>query len=180
MEKAFEMSNLGLMKYFLGIEIQQDKYGIFLSQKKYAKDLLKKFHRENCKPTTTPFVQNLQLIKDDGAAKVEISVYRSLIGSLLYLIIAKPDLMFAASFLSRFMNSPFENHYVAAKRMLRYVKGTADFGIWYLKQNECKLRGFTDSDWAGSKEDMKSTSGYLFTLGSSPFSWCSKKQAVVA
>ena len=120
------------------------------------------------------------MIKDDGAAKVEISVYRSLIGSLLYLTATRPDLMFAASFLSRFMNSPSENHYGAAKIMLRYVKGTADFGIWYLKQNECKLRAFTDSDWAGSKEDMKSTSGYLFTLGSSPFSWCSKKQAVVA
>ena len=64
--------------------------------------------------------------------------------------------------------------------MLRYVKGTANFGIWYLKQNECKLRGFIDSDWVGSKEDMKSTSGYLFTFGSGPFSWCSKKQAVVA
>ena len=78
------------------------------------------------------------------------------------------------------MNSPSENHYGAVKRMLRYVKGTADFGIWYLKQNECKLRGFTDSDWAGSKEDMKSTSGHLFTLGLGSFSWCSKKQAVVA
>ena len=180
MEKEFAMSDLGLMKYFLGIEVWQYSHGIFLSQKKYGHDLLKKFHMENSKSVATPIVQNQKFEMKDGAAKVECSAYRSLIGSLLYLCASRPDIMFAVSLLSRFMHSPSQIHFSAAKRVLRYIKGTADYGVWFFKIEGGKLEGYTDSDWAGSKDDMKSISGYLFSYGSGPFSWNSKKQGVVA
>ncbi|KAK4394734.1 Retrovirus-related Pol polyprotein from transposon RE1 [Sesamum angolense] len=118
--------------------------------------------------------------KEDGSQEFDGSMYRSLIGSLLYLTATRPDIMFATSLLSRFMQSPSQVHYAAAKRILRYLRGTKDFGIWYKSTNDAKLVGYTDSDWAGSVDDMKSTSGYTFSLGSGIFSWASKKQATVA
>ncbi|KAK4397351.1 Retrovirus-related Pol polyprotein from transposon RE2 [Sesamum angolense] len=180
MMKTFEMSDLGLMHFFLGIEINQEKKGIFICQRKYTETLLKKFKMESCKTVTTPLVTGEKYQKEDGSQKVDGSMYRSLIGSLLYLTTIRPDIMFATSLLSRFMQSPSQVHYGAAKRILRYLRGTKDFGIWYKSTNDAKLIGYTDSDWAGSVDDMKSTSGYTFSLGSGIFTWASKKQATVA
>ena len=176
----FEMSNLGEMKYFLGMEISQFDVGIFISQRKYALELLNKFHMEKCKPISTPLVVNEKLTVRSNGNMIDASTYKSLIGSLLYLCATRPELMFAASMLSRFMKCPSQLHYVAAKRVLRYIKGTADHGIWYLKDKSADLVGFTDSDWAGSLDDFKSTSGYCFSFGSGVFSWNSSKQEVVA
>ncbi|KAK4386396.1 Retrovirus-related Pol polyprotein from transposon RE2 [Sesamum angolense] len=180
MMKTFEMSDLGLMHFFLGIEINQEKEGIFICQRKYTEALLKKFKMESCKTVTTPLVTGEKYQKENGSQKVDGSMYRSLIGSLLYLTATRPDIMFATSLLSRFMQSPSQVHYAAAKRILRYLRGTKDFGIWYKSTNDAKLVGYTDSDWAGSVDGMKSTSGYTFSLGSGIFSWASKKQATVA
>ncbi|KAL0316667.1 UNVERIFIED_CONTAM: Retrovirus-related Pol polyprotein from transposon TNT 1-94 [Sesamum radiatum] len=180
MMKTFEMSDLGLMHFFLGIEINQEKEGIFICQRKYTETLLKKFKMESCKTVTTPLVTGEKYQKEDGSQKVDGSMYRSLIGSLLYLTATRPDIMFATCLLSRFMQSPSQVHYAAAKRILRYLRGTKDFGIWYKSTNDAKLVGYTDSDWAGSVDDMKSTSGYTFSLGSGIFTWASKKQATVA
>ncbi|KAL0308644.1 UNVERIFIED_CONTAM: Retrovirus-related Pol polyprotein from transposon TNT 1-94 [Sesamum radiatum] len=180
MMKTFEMSDLGLMHFFLGIEINQEKEGNIICQRKYTETLLKKFKMESCKTVTTPLVTGEKYQKEDGSQKVDGSMYRSLIGSLLYLTATRPDIMFATCLLSRFMQSPSQVHYAAAKRILRYLRGTKDFGIWYKSTNDAKLVGYTDSDWAGSVDDMKSTSGYTFSLGSGIFSWASKKQATVA
>ncbi|KAL0329096.1 UNVERIFIED_CONTAM: Retrovirus-related Pol polyprotein from transposon RE2 [Sesamum radiatum] len=169
MMKTFEMSDLGLMHFFLGIEINQEKEGIFICQRKYTETLLKKFKMESCKTVTTPLVTGEKIPKEDGSQKVDGSMYRSLIGSLLYLTATRPDIMFATCLLSRFMQSPSQVHYAAAKRILRYLRGTKDFGIWYKSTNDAKLVGYTDSDWAGSVDDMKSTSGYTFSLGSGIF-----------
>ena len=119
-------------------------------------------------------------MKEDGEEKVDATLYRSLVGNLLYLTATRPDIMFAASLLSRFMNSPSQIHFGAAKRVLRYIRGTTDFGIMYGRCCEPKLKGYYDSDWGGCFDDMKSTSGYAFTLGSGIFSWVSKKQQSVA
>ncbi|KAL0321431.1 UNVERIFIED_CONTAM: Retrovirus-related Pol polyprotein from transposon RE1 [Sesamum radiatum] len=145
MMKTFEMSDLGLMHFFLGIEINQEKEGIFICQKKYTETLLKKFKMESCKTVTTPLVTGEKYKKRRWFRKESSQV-----------------------------------HYGAAKRILRYLQGTKDFGIWYKSTNDAKLVGYTDSDWAGSADDMKSTSGYTFSLGSGIFSWASKKQATVA
>jgi len=180
LEAEFELSDLGEMKYFLGMEICQSKNGIFVSQRKYALEVLKKFHMERCKPVATPLVANEKLSQIQSDPKVDGSVYRSLIGSLLYLTTTRPDLMFSTSLLSRFMQSPSQIHYTAAKRVLRYIKGTSDYGIWYVKKMDGKLQGYAYSDWAGSVDDSKSTSGYVFSFGNGIFSWKSKKQEIVA
>lgn len=121
-----------------------------------------------------------KLLKEDGSKKVDERMFRSLIGSLLYLTASRPDIMFAVSLLSRFMHCPSEIHFQAAKRILRYVKETVDYGIHYTAKCPVKLLGFSDSDWAGSDEEMRSTSGGCFTIGSGVITWLSKKQSVVA
>ncbi|KAL0364507.1 UNVERIFIED_CONTAM: Retrovirus-related Pol polyprotein from transposon RE1 [Sesamum angustifolium] len=123
MMKTFEMSDLGLMHFFLGIEINQEKEGIFICQRKYTETLLKKFKMESCKTVTTPLVTGEKYQKEDGSQKVDGSMYRSLIGSLLYLTATRPDIMFATCLLSRFMQSPSQVHYAAAKMILRYLRG---------------------------------------------------------
>ncbi|XP_068480940.1 secreted RxLR effector protein 161-like [Phaseolus vulgaris] len=180
MKKVFEMTDLGLMSYFLGIEIKQNQDEVFLSQRKYAKEILKKFMMENCKAVNTPMNQKEKLIKDDGSDKVNESEFKSLIGCMMYLTTTRPDILNAVSILSRFLHCPNETHMKAAKRVIRYIKGTWNFGVKFLKQKEMKLIGFSDNDWGGSIDDMKSTSGYCFSLGSEMFSWSSKKQETVA
>lgn len=180
LEKEFEMSSLGLMNYFLGVEVIQCQRGIFISQEKYIKDLLKKFNLEECNPMSTPMIQGEKYQKEDGTPKVNPTLYRSLIGSLLYVCSSRPDIMYAVCVLSRYMQAPTQTHLKGAKRVLRYLKGTSDYGVWYEAKDELKLVGYSDSDWAGCIDDMRSTSGYLFSLGSGPFSWNSKKQSTTA
>ncbi|GJS47878.1 retrovirus-related pol polyprotein from transposon RE1 [Tanacetum coccineum] len=180
MESEFDMSDMGLVSYFLGMEIKQLPNGVHISQRKYASDMLKKFKMFLCKPVTSPLVYKCKLSKDDGKKLVNPTRFRSIVGSLLYLTISRPDLAFAASFLSRFMGEPSSSHLGAAKRVLRYVKGSLDLGIMFERNKDVKLEGYADSDWAGSIDDSKSTSGYIFTLGSGVFCWNSKKQSVVA
>ncbi|GJX10622.1 retrovirus-related pol polyprotein from transposon RE1 [Tanacetum coccineum] len=180
MESEFDMSDMGLVSYFLGIEIKQLPNGVHISQRKYASDMLKKFKMFLCKPVTSPLVYKCKLSKDDGKKLVNPTRFRSIVGSLLYLTISRPDLAFAASFLSRFMGEPSSSHLGAAKRVLRYVKGSLDLRIMLERNKVVKLERYADSDWAGSIDDSKSTSGYIFTLGSGVFCWNSKKQSVAA
>jgi hypothetical protein len=127
--------------------------------------MLKKFNMINC--------------KIDGDS-VDETQYRSLIGGLMYLQNTRPDISFYVNMLSRFMQNPSKNHYGAAKRVLRYIAGTADHGLWYEKNKDVVLRGYCDSDWASCLDDRKSTSGYAFSLGSGVISWGSKKQNSIA
>ena len=143
MKKVFEMTDLGLMSYFLGIEIKQNQDEVFLSQRKYAKEILKKFLMENCKTVNTPMNQKEKLIKDDGSDKVNESEFRSLIGCLIYLTATRPDILNVVSILSRFMHCPNETHMIAARRVIRYIKGTWNFGVKFLKQKEMELIGFS-------------------------------------
>uniref|UniRef100_A0A0V0IKH9 Putative ovule protein n=1 Tax=Solanum chacoense TaxID=4108 RepID=A0A0V0IKH9_SOLCH len=124
----------------------------------------------------TPMNQKEKLITDDGSDKVDEASYRSMVGCLMYLTATRPNILQAVSVLSRFLNCASEMHMKAAKRVIRYVKGTLDYGVRFGKSQNLKLQGYSDSAWAGSDDDMKSTSGYCFSLGSGCFSWCSKKQ----
>lgn len=180
MMKVFEMTGLGLMTFFLGMEIKQAEHEVFICQKKYAKEILNKFKLEECKEIRTPMNQKEKLCKEDGADKVDDGYFRSLIGCLMYLTATRPAILNAVSIMSRFMHCASELHLKAAKRVIRYVKGTSDFGVKFTRSKEFKLVGFSDSDWGGSIDDMRSTSGYCFTLGSGVFSWSSKKQETVA
>ncbi|XP_015168119.1 uncharacterized mitochondrial protein AtMg00810-like [Solanum tuberosum] len=134
----------------------------------------------DCTSVAIPLAANEKFRKDDGEKKANSSLYRSLIGSFLYLTSTRPDIMFPASLLSRFMQEPSQVHFGAAKCVLRYLQGTMDYGIMYRFGGDLNLIGYSDSDWAGSIDDMKSTFGYAFLFGSSICSWISKKRSVVA
>jgi hypothetical protein len=133
-----------------------------------------------CKPVSIPLVTSEKLSRDDGSGLASEEQYRKIVGSLLYLTTNRSDIMFAASLLARFMHCPISKHLGTAKRVLRYVKGTLDYGLEYVKGKEAVLIGYCDSDWSGSVDDSKSTSGYAFSFGSGVFAWASVKQNYVA
>jgi hypothetical protein len=153
----FEMKDLGLMHYFLGLEVWQRSDEIFLSQGKYTVEILKKFGMMDCKSMTTPMTINLKLLSDKSSDLVDPTMYRQLIGSLMYLVNTRPDICFAVNTLSQHMVEPRQVHWMAAKHMLRYLHGTVGYGLRYVSGGDVKLQGYTDSDWAGSAVDRKST-----------------------
>jgi hypothetical protein len=176
----FEMKDLGMMHYFLGLEVWQKPDEIFLCQGKYAVEILKRFDMMDCKSMPTPMVTNLKLLSDTSSEIVDVTMYRQMIGSLMYLTNTRPDICFAVNTLSQYMVEPRRVHLVAAKHVLRYLKGTIDYGLRYVSDHKISLQGYTDSDWAGSVTDRKSTSGCCFSLGSAMISWFSRKQTSVA
>jgi hypothetical protein len=180
MKEEFEMTDMGFLRYFLGIEVDQNEKGIFISQARYVNQVLSRFNMQECKAAITPTVMGLKLSREDSSKDFDPSLYKSIVGSLMYLTATRPDIMYAVSLISRFMERPKEAHWQAAKRILRYVKGTKMFGILYNVSEHSDLVGYTDSDWAGSVDDRKSTSGYVFHMGSGAISWASKKQSIVA
>jgi hypothetical protein len=180
MQNEFEMSMLGEMKFFLGLQITQSDEGIFISQTKYINEMLKKFQMQDCKPVGTPMVTGCKLSQNDDSENVEQTMYRSMIGSLLYVTATRPDVMHAVCQVARFQASPKASHLLAVKRILRYLKGTTEYGLWYPKGNQLDLYAFTDVDWAGCVDDRKSTSGATFYLGGCLVSWSSKKQSTVS
>ncbi|CAL8152863.1 unnamed protein product [Prunus armeniaca] len=180
MMQRYEMSDLGLLHHFLGMGILQTNQGVFIHQSKYAKSLLVKFGLEDCKPVSIPLPTGERLKKVDGSDLADEGLYRKIVGSLLYLTATRPDLMYAASLLSRFMTSPTKKHMGVARRVLRYVQGTLNYGIEYVKDKSAILIGFCDADWAGSEDDSRSTSSYAFSFGSGAFSWAFVKQNTVA
>eukprot|EP00253_Pinus_taeda_P008164 PITA_08164 len=180
MKEEFEMTDMGFLRYFLGIEVDQNEKGIFISQARYVNQVLSRFNMQECKAAITPTVMGLKLSIEDNTKDFDPSLYKSIVGSLMYLIATRPDIMYAVSLISRFMERPKEAHWQAAKRILRYVKGTKMFGILYNVSKHSDLVGYTDSDCAGSIDDRKSTSSYVFHMGSGAISWASKKQSIVA
>ena len=156
---------------FLGIEVQQSESGIFISQLNYASAILKIFNISNCKTSPTPVITGLKLSKDDDGSTVDPTLFKRLVGSLMYLTSTRPEIMYGVSLISRLMKSPKDSHWQACKRSLRYVSGTKDLGIMYSSSEKFKLICYTDSDNGGSIDDRKSTSGYTFHFGTSAISW---------
>jgi len=176
----FDMSDLGLPHDFLGLEVDQCADEIFVSQKKYATDLLKRFNMLHCKLMPMPMKLNEKLVVNDGTRMANGKQFRSIVGGLNCLCHTRPDIIFSVSVLSRFMHNPSLHHLGAAKRILHYGAGTMDFGIWSFKVSNFRLGGFSDSDWTGCLWDRKSTSSSVFSLGSSAISWSSNKKNVSA
>ncbi|XP_019163581.1 PREDICTED: uncharacterized protein LOC109159925 [Ipomoea nil] len=159
MKREFEMSIVGQLTYFLGQQVKQSAEGYFISQEKYAKNLIKKFELESCKSPRKPISTSTKLSKDDAGQPVDSIVYRSLIGSLLYLTASRPDIMYSVGMCARYQSAPKESHLIAAKMILKYVKGIVQYGLWYSKESDMSLVTFCDADWAGNVDDRKSTSG---------------------
>jgi len=180
MQGKFEILMMGELSFFLGLQINQSKEGIFLCQSMYCKDILKRFETENCKAATTAMSTNCYMSADEAGTTMDQTKYRGLIGSLLYLIASRPDIMFVVCLCARFQSNPRESHFKAAKRILKYLNGTTSVGLWYPSHSHIHLAGYSDSDFAGCKLDRKSTSGTCHLLGSSLISWHNKKQACVA
>ena len=180
MQGEFEMSMMGELSFFLGLQIKQTKEGIFLCQYKYCNDIFKKFEMESCKATTTPMSTNRYLSDDEVGTAVDQTKYWGLIGSLLYLTSSIPDIMFVVCLCARFQSCPKESHLKASKRILKYLKGTTSVDLWYHSHSLIHLVGYSDSDFVGCKLDRKSTSGTCHLLGSSLISWHNKKQVCVA
>jgi hypothetical protein len=180
MSSEFEMSMMGELNFFLGLQIKQLMDDTFVSQTKYAKELIKKFGMTESNTSKTPMATNANLDSDPNGTSVDITQYRAMIGSLLYLTASRPDIMFAVCLCARYQANPKELHLKAVKRILKYVKGSLNLGLWYGKQSDLDLIGYADADFAGDRMDRKSTSGTCQFLGGSLVSWSSRKQTSVA
>ena len=174
------MRMMGEQSYFIGLQVSQKTYGIFICQSKYVGELLKKYGLEDSAPAKTPMPVASKLDQDESRKKVDISNYRGMIGSHLYLTVSRPDITFSTCLCARFQADPKESYLIVVKRIFRYLKGTPNLGIWYPKYTGFNLVGYTDSDFAGFKIDKKSTSGSCQFLERILVSWYSKKQHSVS
>jgi len=176
----FQMKDLGKLHFCLGISACEDGDSLKLHQKHFIEQMLCKYNMDSCKPASTPMAVDVKLVKDDGSKPVDPTKYQSIVGSLLYIATAtRPDISYAVGALSKFNSSPTETHLTAAKRVLRYLRGTADLGIVFSKTSMSPI-GFSDASWADDDENRRSTSGHVFIHGEGPISWSSRRQSVTA
>ncbi|GJY45608.1 putative ribonuclease H-like domain-containing protein, partial [Tanacetum coccineum] len=180
MHKKFQMSSMGELTFFLGLQVKQKEDGIFISQDKYVTEILKKFGFTDVKTASTPMETHKPLLKDADGEDVDEHLYRSMIGSLMYLTSSRPDIMFAVCACARYQVNLKVSHLHAVKRIFRYLKGQPKLGLWYPKDSPFDLVAYTDSDYAGASLDRKSTTGGCQFLGCRLISWQCKKQTVVA
>ncbi|XP_028109526.1 uncharacterized protein LOC114308183 [Camellia sinensis] len=171
----FEMKDLGLLSYFLSLEISHDLSSYFLTQAKYISDLLTRAGLTDCKTSTTYVDPKTRLIPLDGHLLYDPTLYRQLDGSLVYLTITCPNISYVVHIVSQFMAAPRTLYYNALVHILRYLKGTMFHGLHYLVHSSLQLLAFCDADWAGDPTDRHSTTGFCFFLGDSLIAWCSKK-----
>jgi hypothetical protein len=167
MENEFQMSMLGELIFFLGIQVKQTKEGIFIHQAKYTKDLIKKFNMAELKPVSTPMSMAAALDPDKNGETVNQREYKSMIDSLLYLTVTRPDIQFIMCLCARFQASPRSSHRMTVQRILSYLKHTPEFEIWYSASSSLDLVGFSDADFMGCGIDRKSTSSTYHFLRSS-------------
>jgi hypothetical protein len=180
MTDMFEMSMMGVLTLFLKFQIKQVKEGTFISQTKCTRYILKKFGMDKVKSIKTSMCTNGYLDLDLGGTSIDQKVYRSMIGSLLYLCASRPDIMLSVCMCAIFQAAPKDCHLRTVKRIIRYLVLTPNLGLWYPKGSHFELFGYSDADYAGCKVDNKSTSGTCQFLGQSLVSWSSTKQNSVA
>lgn len=183
LSNSFEMKDLGKIDRCLGIEFSRDKHQrVYLNQKKYVEEILERFNMSECKATSTPLDTNCKLAKPEKENKETMRQYpyQSLIGALLYLAVStRPDIAYTVNYLSQFNTNYDVEHWKAAKRVLRYLKGTNEYGLMY-ERTQLPLFGVVDADWASNVIDRRSYSGYAFILAGAPICWEARKQRTVA
>nr|GEV44793.1 hypothetical protein [Tanacetum cinerariifolium] len=179
MMREFEMTDIVLMPYDLGIKVKQMDEEVFICQERNAKDILKRFYMDKCNPIGTSLEHKAKPSKHDRGKAVDSTVFKSLVGSLRYLTCTRPDILFVIGLISCLVEEPTIKHLKISKRILCHIKGTIDYGMFYSTSEDFKLIAYSGSDWAGSKDDGRSTSGVPFFLGKNAFTWSSKKQPIV-
>ncbi|GJW88032.1 putative ribonuclease H-like domain-containing protein [Tanacetum coccineum] len=175
MKSRFQMSSMGELTFFLGLQVKQKPNGIFISQDKYVAEILKKFDFASVKTASTPIETQKPLVKDEEASDVDVHLYRSMIGSLMYVTASRPKIVFAVCACSRFQVTPKTSHLSAVKRIFRYLKGKPKLGLWYRRESLFDLESYSDSDYTGANLDRKSTTGGCQFLGRRLITWQCKK-----
>ena len=176
----FELKDLGNLKYFLEIEVARLAQEISLCQQKYVMNLMTETGMLECKPTETPIEVNHGLSIQIDQVPTDKDRYQRLVEKLIYLSHTRPDIAYTVSVVSQFVHSPSKDHMDAVYRVLRYLKSSPGKGLFFRRNNDYEITGYTDADWAGDQTDRKSTSGYFMFVGKNLVTWRSKKQKVVA
>jgi hypothetical protein len=180
LHNKFSIKDLGPIHYYLGIEVLRNSSSLTMSQRKYALDLLKYADTLDLKPVATPMDPVIKLNDTDGEVLKDPTLYRTIVGKLIYLTITRPDLSFAAQALSQYSHCPRTSHFATLQRVLRYIKLCPGQGVFFPAANTLELTTYCDSDWASCSVIRRSVFGYAIFLGKTPISWQSKKQAVVS
>jgi hypothetical protein len=175
----FAMKYLGALSYFIGIQVLRDPNGIHLRQSKYIQDLLNRVHMAESKPYRTPCLAGTKMSKFEGDTLPNPTAFRHIVGALQYVTLTRPDIAYSVNQLYQHMHNPTSVHFTATKQVLRYLKGSVDYGLYFCK-SPLLLNAFCDADWAGNLDDRRSTTGYGILLGSNLLSWSAKKQSVVS
>uniref|UniRef100_A0A803Q711 Polyprotein n=1 Tax=Cannabis sativa TaxID=3483 RepID=A0A803Q711_CANSA len=176
----FSLKDLGTLDYFLGIQVHQLSIGLHLCQKKYITDLLCKAKMDNANPLPTPMTGGEKLSTFNSDPIADPKQYRSIVGALHYAVITRPEIAYAVNKVSQYMHNPLDSHFKVVKKILRYLKGTLDYGLLLKPCLALNIIGFCDADWASDPDDRRSTSGFFIYLGSNLISWSSKKQKTVS
>jgi hypothetical protein len=175
LHQQFEMKNLGHLSYFLDLEVSSDSIGYYLSQAKYAFDLLSRAGLTDIKVVSTPLEINAHLTPLDDTPLSDATLYRQLVGNLVYLTVTRPDIAHAVHLMSQFLSAPHSTHYAAVIHILRYIKGTMFHGLHFSAHSNLDLYIYSDADWAGDPTNLRSTTGFCFFLENSLISWRNKK-----
>ena len=174
------MKDLDPLNYFLGLEVSSSADGYYLTWAEYTSDLISRVSITDSKIVETPIEYNCRLNSDDGKSLSDATLYKQLVGSLIYFTVTRLDISYAIHVVSQFMVAPRSPHYVVVLRILRYLKGTIFDGLHFSSRSSLTLQAYSDIDRVGDRTDRRSTTGYCFLLGDSLISWRSKKQTVVA
>ncbi|GKB34825.1 ribonuclease H-like domain-containing protein [Tanacetum coccineum] len=183
LKNKFMIKDLGLLKYFLGIKVLENKSGIYLTQRKYCLELIHEYGLLAAKPAATPLQENTVLNpkeSDNDKSLKNVTEYQKLMGKLISLTHTRPDISYSMQCLSQYMHCPLQSHFKAALRVLRYLKGAPRTGVQFYKSSNLSLKAFFDADWAKCRVTTKSVSGFVIMIGDCPVSWKSKKQPTVS
>ncbi|XP_057734655.1 uncharacterized mitochondrial protein AtMg00810-like [Arachis stenosperma] len=180
LHRTFEMKDLGSLSYFLGLKVISTNDDIYLSQAKYASDLLARAGITDSRTESTPLESNVRFTLMDDTVLDNPTLYRQLVGSLVYLTVTRPDIAYPVHVLSQFLSAPRTTHYAAVLRILRYIKGTLFHGLYFSAHSSLSLHAYSDADWAGDPTNCRSTTDYYLFLGDALISWCAKKQTFTA
>lgn len=179
MSRCFHMKDLGVSKYFFGLELARGPLGIYLCQRKYALGIIEETGLLAAKPAAFPVEQNQTLALDKGPDLADVAAYRRLVGRLIYLAVTRPDLAYSVHLLPQFMQKPKLAHWNAALRVVRYLKGNPGQGILLRAHTDLMLSVWCDSDWSGCRTSRRSLTGWFITHGGSSISWKTQKKDCV-